>query len=170
MKKPKEIRIGSLRDYTYLQILDIAYRISKINHGLTYEEIAEQMGKGRETIHRYFTDPQYNPPTCLVPRLCQVLGNYLLIDWLCAQVDGHLTFVECRTDPRDLISRMGELTKEFSDVLREDGKAREDGDYTPLELAEIERELGHLVSKAEQTLRDVKAMRDVMKQDRGRQG
>lgn len=85
MKKPKQITIGNLTDLTYLQVLEIAYRIS----GLTYEEIAEAVGKGRETIHRYFTDPAYNPPTGLVPRLCAVLGNHLMIEWQCARVGRH---------------------------------------------------------------------------------
>lgn len=156
MKKPKNIEIGNLKDYTYLQILKIAYDLSR----LTYEEIAERTGKGRETIHRYFTDPAYNPPTGLVPLICRVLGNYLMIEWQCAQVDGHLLFVEDVTDDGEMIRKMGELTKEFSDVLREDGEARADGLYEQDELDRIERELDHLTRKSEEIKRAIRARKD----------
>lgn len=147
MKKVKQFTMPNLKDLTYLQVLEIAYKSS----GLTYEEIAEHMGKGRETIHRYFTDPSYNPPTSLVPRLCQVIGNYLLLEWQVAQVDGHLTFETGGTECGDVMVKMAELTREFSDVLREDGEARLNGQYEPEELDRMERELDELVKKGIET-------------------
>ncbi len=158
MKKPKQITIPNLKDLTYLQALTIAHELSR----LSYEEIAERMGKGRETIHRYFTDPAYNPPTSLVPKLCRVLGNYLLIEWQAAQVDGYLTFETGVTDLGDVVVKMGELTKEFSDVLKEDGEARKDGEYDSGELERTERELDHLIKKGIETKDTVRSMRHTL--------
>jgi len=45
--------LPNLKDIPFTQALTIAYSLTP----LTYEQIAERMGKGHETIHRLFTDP-----------------------------------------------------------------------------------------------------------------
>lgn len=150
MKKRKDIPIPNLADISFAQALDLAYQACKFSTGKTYEDIAEEMHKGVETIRRYFTDPTYNPPTHLLPKLCKVIGNTILIDWLCVNAGGYFCLHESRESHLPLESLIAELTKEFSDVLREDSKAMKDRIYSAEELAAIEKEIIDLLKKAEQ--------------------
>ncbi|MDP2167944.1 MAG: helix-turn-helix transcriptional regulator [Thermodesulfovibrionales bacterium] len=151
----KTVEISDLGDIPFAQALEIARGLS----GLTYEEIAERMGKGYTTIQRYFTDPNYNPPTHLIPKLCSVLKNNILIEWQVVRIGGHLVFIEAEASDGDLHAKIAELTKEFSDVLREDGNAMLDLAYGVKELARMEKELTDLARQAEAVRRLVKARR-----------
>lgn len=163
MKNRKDIPIPNLADISFAQTLDLAYQTCKFSTGKTYEDIAEEMQKGVETIRRYFTDTTYNPPTHLLPRLCKVIGNTILIDWLCIHAGG--TFILHDEIPcnESLETQVAELTKEFSEVLNEDGKARLDGDYNLPELSKIEKEINHLLKKAEQVKKYISIKKELMK-------
>lgn len=154
-KKPK---IPNLRDIPYSKALEIAKALS----GKTNEEIAEEMGKGRETIRRYFTDPTYNPPAYLHPKLCKVLGNNILIEWQSVHAGGHFVMVNTEEDSDvHLELQIAQLTQEFADVLTEDGKARLNGMYEDDELSKIEKELDDLIKKGEQVKRLVYRKRKI---------
>jgi transcriptional regulator with XRE-family HTH domain len=148
MKKIK-VEVPNLADVSFSQALTIARALS----GMTNEEIAERMGKGKETIRRYFTDPTYNPPTYLLPKLCNVLGNFILVEWLAAHAGGCYVPNLHDCDLRSIDTLVAELTKEFSDVLKEDSIARLNDTYEPDELSRMEKELTEMMVKGEQTLR-----------------
>lgn len=150
------VELPNLADLTFSQMLSLAYDLSV----LTYEDIAEQMGKGTTTIRRYFTDPTYNPPLYLVPKLCKVLGNDLLIEWLCIHAGGlYLPALRIETSDAELDIMIAELIKEFSDVLSEDGKARLDGKRDGRELSQIEKQLVEMLKIGYQVKRLVQERR-----------
>lgn len=153
--KQKTVELPNLADITYAQALTLARLLS----GKTYAEIAERMEKGTETIRRYFTDPSYNPPSCLVPKLCSVLGNFILIEWQCIHAGGQFVPPVSDMSIRQLEIMLAELTKELSDVLHEDGMAREDGKYDDGELSKIQKEVTELLRKGHQVLNMVRAER-----------
>jgi hypothetical protein len=155
MKKVSHVELPNLQDVTFAMVLQICYALCP----LTYEEIAERMGKGRETIYRYFTDPAYNPPSHLIPKLCTVMGNYLLIEWQAAQVNGQVIFSEVHCDEAHLQHKIGQLTLEASHVLMEASHAMMDGFNDPERLALLEKELDELTRKGQETKAVVRHMR-----------
>lgn len=144
MKRQATIDIPNLLDIPFSQALLLALRLS----GLTLTEVAERMGKGYTTIQRYFNDPTYNPPSYLIPDLCKVLGNNILIEWQVVRVNGIISYLDGNVSDANLQMQISKLTKEFSDVLREDGKAMLDREYHPHELHRMENELEDLASAA----------------------
>lgn len=84
---------------TFKQALVYAKALS----GMTNEEIAEASGIGGPQVSRYFQEHDaYAPAPYLLPVLCRVLKNTVLVDWLNAQV------AELR--PATAISNAQELT------------------------------------------------------------
>jgi hypothetical protein len=151
--KRSAIDIPNLSDMTYQQTIELAYAIAKAG-GKTYDDIADVLGKAHTTVQRYFTDPTYNPPTKLVPRLCSILGNNLLLEWQCVQADGH--FVHNSVDDahiKDLSACIAQLTTEFAELLTEESKARADHKYSVEELSSIQKEVEHMITCGEQLKR-----------------
>lgn len=152
MRKKRIIEVPALSALPFSGALAIAYSLTD----LTHEEIAEKMGKGIETIRRWFNpEDDYNPPIPLLPKLCRVIGNTILIEWICEHADGHYVYTVCDRANASLDVLVAELTKEFSDVLKADSAARlapkRDGSaYRPTELETMARELEDLIVKAEQ--------------------
>ena len=156
MKKQPEIDNEHLLDIPYTRALELARAMS----GLTYAQIAHEMDLGVETIHRYFTDPDYQPPTKRLPKLCKVLGNDILLNWVCLNSGGYFVRVAGGARGMSIEIKIAELTKEFADVLRTDGEARLDKRYSREELAAMDRELSDLVVKAQQ-------VKDILRSRRG---
>lgn len=65
-----------------------AVRAAKEESGLTAERIARGLHVSSAVVKRYLKkgDP-YFPGLETLPRLCLVLGNTLLLDWIAAQID-----------------------------------------------------------------------------------
>ncbi|MCC6345664.1 MAG: helix-turn-helix transcriptional regulator [Nitrospirales bacterium] len=152
MRKKRIIEIPDLSALPFSGALAIAYSLTE----LTHEEIAEKMGKGIETIRRWFNpEDDYNPPIPLLPKLCRVIGNTIVIEWICEHADGHYVHTVCNHANASLDVLIAELVKEFSDVLKANSAARltpaRDGsEYHPAELEKMSRELEELIVKAEQ--------------------
>ncbi|MFA5354011.1 MAG: hypothetical protein WC291_07265 [Thermodesulfovibrionales bacterium] len=147
--KRKNVTIPNLQDLTYAQTLELARALS----GKTYMEIAEALGKGPETIRRYFTDPSYNPPSHLIPELCKVLGNFLIIEWQCLQAGGYFIREDLQIQAQNIELLLAELTKEFADVLKADGDIKiisSSREYNRQGLSVIEKEIHELIIKAGQ--------------------
>jgi transcriptional regulator with XRE-family HTH domain len=149
-KIPNEHLVGA--PYTY------ALEVARAMSGKTYEQIAHEMDLGRETIHRYFTDPDYQPPTKRLPKLCKVLGNDIILDWVCLNAEGYFVRVPCGAGETSLDIQIAQLTKDFSDVLQADGDARLDRKYTAGELERIDRELSELIVKGQQYRNAIRRM------------
>ena len=63
-----------------------ALRHAKEQSGKTAEEIAEALGVSTAVVTRYFRSADsYGPSLDKLPRLCEALGNTILVDWLRAQ-------------------------------------------------------------------------------------
>ena len=74
----------NLRHATFKQALVFA----KLLSGMTNEEISEASGISLAQIARYFQEHDaYAPAPYLLPVLCRVLQNTVLVDWLNAQVE-----------------------------------------------------------------------------------
>lgn len=74
----------SLKDMTAKEALRAAKEIS----GLTIEEIAKGIGVSMGNFKRYLKeDDPYWPSLEKLPRLCVVLGNTVLRDWIDAQIE-----------------------------------------------------------------------------------
>lgn len=64
-----------------------AIRAAKEESGLTAEQIARRLNVSTSVIRRYLKeDDNYFPGLEMLPRLCLVLGNSLLLDWATAQI------------------------------------------------------------------------------------
>ena len=68
-----------------------AIRAAKEESGLTIEQIARRLNVSTSVIKRYLKeDDVYSPRLDMLPRLCVVLGNTLLLDWMAAR-SGRMT-------------------------------------------------------------------------------
>jgi hypothetical protein len=79
-----------------------------------------------------------------------VLGNYLIIEWQAIHAGGLFIKTEGSKEAKNLDMQISLLTKEFSDVLREDAQARLDDTYSDEELSRIDKELSDLLRKGNQ--------------------
>lgn len=102
-----------LKRLTAKQALSLAKSVS----GKTNEDIAESLGQDYSSVKRYFQegDRDYYPSLMRVPRLCEALGNTILIDWIHIQMDeGALP--GAIDSENDLLKRMAHLSAELGRV------------------------------------------------------
>ena len=65
-----------------------AFQLAKDESALTTDEIAERLNVSPSVIKRYLkSGDSYLPGLEMLPRLCAVLGNTILLQWLEAQVE-----------------------------------------------------------------------------------
>lgn len=85
-----------------------ALRLAKQESGLTQSEIAGWPGASHAVIKRYFNvNDNYMPSLEMIPRLCSVLGNDILMRWVEAGSRREKRFVSGRKTAAAL-SRTGE--------------------------------------------------------------
>ena len=64
-----------------------ALRLAKQESGLTQSEIADRLGVSHAVTKRYFNvNDKYMPSLEMIPRLCSVLGNDILMRWMEARL------------------------------------------------------------------------------------
>ena len=69
----------NLADMSALQVL----RLMKEQSGLTLDDIAEHLGMGANSVGNYFSESSKQfPPLHMLPRVCDILGSDLILDWL----------------------------------------------------------------------------------------
>jgi predicted transcriptional regulator len=124
--------------------------------GKTHSEIADSMGIGTETVRRYHTDLDYNPPLPRVPELNRAYGNDILIQWLSRKCGGIFVRAEGIKSGAELQEEIAILTKEFSDVLSVHAEAIKDGKITKEEAVKLTKEAEELLIKAAEVLFAVK--------------
>lgn len=101
-----------------------AVRAAKEESGLTAERIARGLYVSSAVVKRYLKkgDP-YFPGLEMLPRLCLVLGNTLLLDWIAAQIDaagkglGQETFRD-RPDTSSLLEKARLLVAKTENLAR----------------------------------------------------
>lgn len=138
------------------QVLSLARRIS----GLTIQEIAERIGRDPATVGGWFAAGSDRwPPASLLPKLSQILGDPILIEWLYAQ---YRLFVE--SEPEQLSATNGSRIQPL--LIRALGQVT-----TALNLA---RDLGPNLTKpqsrqiSESILLAVATLCDAAREARGR--
>lgn len=107
------------------------------------DDVASEMGWNPSMASRVFVESDnYWPQLPSVPRLCAVLGNTLILDWMRANA------MECGIqravrplDPDTLILGLGRLFREMGDVAQVGSRAVEDGTTTRAEARRIMAEL-----------------------------
>ena len=117
--------------------------------GKSREEIGAEMGWSPAVTRRIFTIDNYWPSLPSIPKLCSVLGNTIIIDWLAEQSEEY--FVDKQvptTTPETLIKDLGGLFKEIGDVATQGNEALEDGKLTTIEARRIIKELYDVIKKA----------------------
>lgn len=145
-----------IKNMSYFQASELAYDTAKVAGTVrSYEDIAKRLNLGTETVHRYFTDPQYNCPARKLPDMSRILGNTLMIEWQLAQLDAHMYFVSPEKDDSSLLNRMVSVRKEIGDLLAQDSLALKDNNYSPADMANLARELRDIITTADSALRKI---------------
>ena len=89
-----------------------AIRAAKEESGLTIEQIARRLNVSTSVVKRYLKeDDVYSPRLDMLPRLCVVLGNTVLLDWMAGQI---------RQDDDERREKMVSLLTNAIDVLEEE--------------------------------------------------
>lgn len=155
MPKRLLVRTYNLADMSFEDAMTLAFDTAseservRTGHPLTYEKLAIRCGKATSTMHRYFTDPEYNPPTHFLPTLCKGLGNTILTDWLAIHCGG--IFVprpKAAATCASVTGAVDGVNKETSDVIAESLRALADGNLSVEDYKALSREMRELLQKA----------------------
>lgn len=141
----KKVNVPNLDDISFNQALELAKALS----GRSYEELSWETQIPKSTLQRMFTDNDYHPGAPNIPKICDALGNNLLIEWFVAQVDGHLIVNEVDLTTVSVGVLVSQSTKEQSDILSKYSQAMNDGklDIAELEMLQIEVEESIIVNE-----------------------
>lgn len=125
-----------------------AFRLALEVSGKTEKEVAEEMGYEFSNCHRIFSFENYYTSYEKLPKMCEVLGNNIIVLWQIAQADKRLDKpchepVDCPT----LLKDAADLFKETSDVGKEAAEAIKDDKLEAHELRKVIRELGEVQEK-----------------------
>ena len=137
-----------MEDLRRISLFD-AINLAVAKSGYSRDEIGALMGWTPAATNRIFSTDNYWPSLPTIPKLCFVLGNSILVDWLKVHTDEYLQQLHTENlDAQSLIKELGRLFKEIGDVALEGNKAIEDGQITTREARRIIRELYDVVNKA----------------------
>jgi transcriptional regulator with XRE-family HTH domain len=104
-----------LKRLTAKQALSLAKGVA----GMTNDELAEALGQDHSSVKRYFNenDREYYPSLFRIPKLCQALGNTILLDWIQVQLEDGGDSPAITSDS-DLLRRLNRLAGELGGVHR----------------------------------------------------
>lgn len=150
MRRKRVCLTTSLKDMTFTQVKQLARDFCPQK---TNADIAEEAGIGAETIRRYFTDPNYHPTAPNLPKLCGIIGNDLMIEWLVIQRGAHMTYISEPDDAEISIQKkMAEVIRETGDVLNAHADAMGEGNYDYDSLSVMEKELHDCAKKVQEAI------------------
>ena len=99
-----------------------ALRLAKQESGLTQSEIADRLGVSHAVTKRYFNvNDKYMPSLKMIPRLCSVLGNDILMRWMEARLRRGESV--CREEIAEALSRTGDALEGLRALVEEDGSS-----------------------------------------------
>ncbi len=151
MRQYRVQEIPNLKDLTFTAAKKIARELCPHK---TDQELAEETGIKRSTLASMLSRPDYHPALPNVPGICEALGNDILIAWPVAQRGGYVVFPPSAHSKTSLQHYIADITKEFSDLLEQDARAKMKDSpggesYTAQERAAILRELNSLEERIE---------------------
>ena len=137
-----------------------ALNLARIQSGKTIDEIQAEMSWKPGHAQRIFYDDSYWPSLPTIPKLCVVLGNTILLDWLQAQVEfGGLALEFEALDCLGLLRELNLLVRELGDVSVEAEKAVEDEKVDKAEARRICKELRDVLNKGIAILNGLEAIK-----------
>lgn len=99
-----------------------ALRLAKQESGLTQSEIADRLGVSHAVTKRYFNvNDKYMPSLEMIPRLCSVFGNDILMRWMEARLRRGESV--CREEIAEALSRTGDALEGLRALVEEDGSS-----------------------------------------------
>jgi hypothetical protein len=132
------MRHPSLVDLSLGDALHLALRLS----GKTAEEVGAQMGWTPGNTSRIFGAENYWPTLPNIPKLCVVLGNYVLIDWIREQAEaGGLKHDFDALDSPRLLQEYGQLFRDLGDMAKAGEHALADGHINNCDAKTLIRKL-----------------------------
>ena len=124
----------NLHHATFKQAIVYAKALSR----MTNEEICEASGINGPQVARYFQEHDaYAPAPYLIPVLCRVLGNTVLVDWINAQVE-KLRAVPAISTALDLTLAVMEATKNTGILNQKTAEVLADGKITSQEAKTLQ--------------------------------
>ncbi len=141
--------------------LNLALRLSRKSR----DDVAAEMGWTPGNADRIFGTENYWPTLPNIPRLCIVLGNNILIDWLHAQahaggVKHHFPALDCGA----LLLDMNQLMRDLGDAAKEGERAVtiRPGELAPrIDPAEASRLIKRLLSLCTDTIHTIRGLRPI---------
>ena len=131
-----------------ISLLD-AMQLAVAASGKSRDDIGAEMGWSPTVTNRIFSTDNYWPSLPSIPRLCFVMGNTIVADWILANAEEYLKKQpEISLDAPGLIQELGRLFKEIGDVATQAERSVEDDKLTRLEARRIIRELYDVINKA----------------------
>lgn len=141
-----------------LALYDVLLLASSLS-GKSLDEIAAEMGWSPSNANRIYSRDNYWPTLPNIPRLCAVLGNRKLLEWLEVQaVECGLVHEANSVDPAGLVMSLGRIMAEMGDVSRVAMEALEDGQISRAEARKLLRELRDVMTECEKLTERLRAL------------
>lgn len=133
MLHPVDYRNMSLRD---------ALHHARMLSGLSEDEVGAAMRWAPGNTSRIFGEDNYWPTLPNIPKLCVVLGNSVLLDWLQAQAEaGGVQYDFEAMDCEALLMSLGRMFRELGDVAKAGERAVADRHIDAAEARVLTRKL-----------------------------
>lgn len=109
-----------------MSLLD-ALSLARMQSGKSIEDVAAEMGWTMSNANRIFASDNYWPTLPNIPKLCEKLGNTILIDWLLVQAEqgglekefGEFDWVELLEALNQFSADVGALHEEAAEVVKD---------------------------------------------------
>ncbi len=109
---------------------------------LSRDDVATAMGWSPSQAYRFFNEgDNYWPSLPSVPRLCSVLGNTIILQWMSANACCLGVTRAATLEPESFVLGLGRLFKEMGDVAEVGSVAISDGKITRDEAKKLMKEL-----------------------------
>ena len=158
VKKDSVVDMSSGLRSLHKMSFDSAKRLAFDYSSSTYREIAQQTKLGLSNVKRMLGEDGYHPSSQYIPDLCDALGNYIMIEWMAAQVGFKLVKIQSEPSCSDLGASAASTVNEAAGVLAAYSEMMRDGKITPDELKALIKETSELLHEAHRTLEVAKTM------------
>ena len=158
------MELSGHHDYVNMSLYDALHLARRLS-GMSPEDVGASMGWSKGITDWIFATENYWPILPNIARLCIVLGNNVLIDWLHAQahaggVKHHFPALDCGA----LLLEMNQLMRDLGDVAKEGERAVtiRPGEFAPhIDPAEASRLIKRLLSLCTDTIHTIRGLRPI---------